>query len=137
MNYVRGLPSLDKGDMLNKLKGLGETIDVPPRCTPVLNLKKYDIVYVETFGIGPHYVLVHRVTEDSIYGVVLTSKTRVHTMCPLEGDRVLQGGFATNTYMCFELETCKNLFVRVYESKREADKIFRKLKAFYKESFNL
>lgn len=136
VQYIRSKPILEKGDILNKLAILQTTINIPSKKYNVDIIKKYDIIYMDTFAI-PHYILVMKVTENEVYGVVLSSKEKEHTLCPLEGDRILQGGFATKLYMCFNLELCKSKFVKIYESKKEADKIFRKLKLFYKESLNL
>lgn len=137
INHIRNQPSTEKGDILNRLNDLRRYLTVPPKKITVEVLKKYDILYADTLGLGPHYILVYKVTDTEVFGVVLSSKDKVHTLCPLEGDRVLQGGFATKLYMNFDLDICKTLFVRVYESKKHADKIFRLLKNYYKEQFKL
>lgn len=94
-------------------------------------IKKYDVIYVQTMA-SVHYVLVHRVHEGIVYGIVMSSKEECHTLHKIEEDRYFKGNFMTKTYLCFPLEACQKSFVRKYESRKEADLIFRELKNYYK-----
>lgn len=94
-------------------------------------IKKYDVIYVQTMA-SIHYVLVHRVSEGIVYGIVMSSKEECHTLHKIEHDRYFKGNFLTKSYLCFPLEACQKSFVRRYESRKEADHIFRELKQYYK-----
>lgn len=102
-------------------------------------IKKYDILYMPIVGM-PHYFLVHRVTEDKVYGVLLSSKNKAHhTLQKLECDRffIQNEGYASNSYLAVDLAEAKDCFIRVYESRQEADNIFKGIKQHYKELFKL
>ena len=90
----------------------------------VETLKKYDIVKVQTM-CTVHYILVHRVKNETVYGLVITSKEACWTIMQIENDRRFKGSFITNSYMCFPFKDCQTKFIAVYEDKREANKAFK------------
>lgn len=100
----------------------------------VTSLKKYDVIRVQTLA-SSHYLLVHRVKDETVYGLVITSKEACWTVCQIENDRRFKGSFVSNTYMCFPLSECLNKFITVYEDKREANKIFKIVKEYFKSIF--
>lgn len=104
------------------------------RTQKVSELKKYDVLYLVTIGI-PHYFLVHKVTSEKVYGLVLSSKQDAHNLHDIQKDRYFTGNYITITYLAYPLTDCLERFARVYENKREADLIFRKAKSFYEGQF--
>lgn len=119
--------------LIEKLKTDDKVVvqDGMKRVVPTDILKKYDVIYIPCFGM-PHYVLVWKVAEDVLYGVVLSSTQAPHNIHIIEKDRFFKGKFATNSYITHPLSECLKNFVRVYESKIEADTIFKKIKEYYK-----
>lgn len=97
----------------------------------VSHIKKFDIVYVPTFGRN-HYILVHKVKNNTVYGLVFTSREACWTMMEMQGDRKFKGSFISNTYHCFPAEECLDNFVAVYEDKKEANKAFKTIKDYLK-----
>lgn len=98
-------------------------------------IKKYDLLYAPTMGI-PHYFLVHKVIDEAVHGIIFTS-TNKPAFCihEVKSDRILEGSFATHTYMAVDLTVALECFVRTYESKTEADLIFKKVSEHYLSIF--
>ena len=105
--------------------------------TKVQVIKKYDVLYVPVVGV-PHYFLVHKVVNQVVYGIIFTS-TDKPSFCihEVKKDRNLEGSFATNSYLSVDLPQALNSFIRVYESKAEADQIFTKVSEHYRELFKI
>jgi hypothetical protein len=124
--------------ILDQLKKDGQIISVSStKKIGVDYIRKYDIIYVPLMGI-PHYFLVHKVEGEIVYGINFTSSGDIcHAMHKVEEDRNLLNSYATNCYLCVELEEAKKSFIRIYESKREADLIFKKVTEHYKKILNL
>lgn len=98
------------------------------------SIRKHDIIYMPTFG-SKHYILVHRVHNNTVYGLILTSREECFTIMPMENDRKFKGSFVTNSYHCYPLSDCLDKFVGVYEDKREANKAFKIVKDYFKSIF--
>jgi len=99
-------------------------------------LKKYDIVYVSAIGV-PHYFMVHRIVGEIVYGVIFTTKTHDHFFLhTVKGDRIFEGNVVSNTYLSISKDLALKSYIRVYEDKKEAEEIFRKLKAHYRTLFS-
>lgn len=112
----------DQGKIVNMTSAKKSKVNV---------IKKYDLLYAPTMGI-PHYFLVHKIVDQAVYGIVFTSNERpAFCIHEVKDDRVLEGSFATNTYFAISLDQALECFVRTYESKSEADAIFRKVAAHY------
>lgn len=94
-------------------------------------LKKYDIVKVQTFG-SMHFLLIHKVVNNLVYGLILTSKDLHHSILRVSNDRRFSGGYITNTYISVPLEDCLKKFVSVYENKKEANEAFQKTRQVLK-----
>lgn len=107
-----------------------------PRVKTVQTIKRYDVLFLNTIGMN-HYVLVHKVVDQSVYGIVLSSQQQSHTLMPLVDDRYFNGNFATKTYLSYDLEHCKKRYARVYEAKKEANKVFSSIKDFYKTTLKI
>lgn len=122
-----------KGALTLELQSKG-TIDISKSAKriSVSVIKKYDIVYLPMGGI-PHFVLVYKVSEDSVIGVTITSKDKVHSLHQIKEDRFFDDGYATNSFITLPLDDCFKNFVRVFESKYEADLIFNKVKDYLNE----
>lgn len=133
---ITKLTAIDQS-LSDSLKGDGKVIvTTAGKKAKVDVIKKYDILYVVLLGI-PHYLLVYKVTEDTVYGLNFTSKERAHhTIHEIKNDRYFAGSFATNSYLGVSLDEAKDSFVRVFESKSEANLIFNKLKEHFRTSFN-
>jgi hypothetical protein len=102
----------------------------------VSGLKKYDVIYVSAIGV-PHYFMVHKVIGEVVYGVIFTTKTHEHFyLHTVKGDRIFEGNVVSNTYLSISKDMALESFVRVYEDKKEADEIFRKLKGHYRKLFS-
>lgn len=116
-----------KGALTVELQSKG-TVDInkSAKRIPVSFIKKYDIVYVPMGGI-PHYVLVYRVSDETVIGVSITSKDKVHSLHQITEDRYFENGYATNGFVTLPLDECFKNFVRVFESRNEADLIFNKV----------
>lgn len=134
INHFSNKPSYSKKEILEKVIPIFTNIQNYPneKVKVVKEIKKYDVLYLKTIGML-HYVLVHEVTEKDVHGVVISSKERNHSLLPLVEDRFFEGSFATSSYLTFDLDFCLGAFARVYESKKEADKVFKLVKAFYKK----
>lgn len=102
----------------------------------ISSLQKYDLVYLSLYGGVPHYILVEKVKDDKVFGIVLSSKEGIHNLKPIEKDRVLKGGWFSNTYCLLDLQTALEKFVRVYENKSEANQVFRMIKQTYHPLFS-
>ena len=100
----------------------------------VPQIKKYDVIKVLTIGLV-HYVLVHRVKDGLVQGLVMTSKPICSTVMQIAEDRCFKGKFITNTYMCWPESECLNCFISVFESKKEANIAFQLVKNYYKNIF--
>ena len=100
----------------------------------VEEIKKYDVVYLPLIGM-PHYMLVHKVISETVYGVVFSSKDKEsHFIHTIKEDRYFIGSYASNAYLAASLAECKDSFVRVFESRKEADVIFNKVKDYFKNT---
>jgi len=84
----------------------------------------------------PHYFLVHKVIDQVVYGIVFTS-TNKPAFCihEVKKDRILEGSFATNSYLSISLDQALNSYIRTYETKSEANEIFSKVTAHFKVLF--
>lgn len=98
-------------------------------------LQKYDLVYLPLYGSVPHYILIEKVIGNKVFGIGLISTEAIHTLKPIEKDRILKGGYFSNTYCVLNLDTALATFVRVYENKSEANQVFRMVKQSYNELF--
>lgn len=105
--------------------------------TKVEVIKKYDILYLTLIGV-PHYFLVHQVDGDMVYGIIFSSKNKPsHSIHEITNDRFFVGSYGTNSYFPVPLEEAKEAFVRVFESRTEADVIFKKVKDHFKNVLKL
>lgn len=122
----------------NQLADGGQLINVVGgKKTKVQVIKKYDILYVPVVGV-PHYFLVHRVVNQVVHGIIFTSANKPEfCIHEIKKDRILEGSFATNTYLAVDLAQAMNSFIRVYESKAEADLIFSLVTDHYREIFKI
>lgn len=120
--------SMEKDGTLVVLKG--------GKINKVDQIKRYDIVYISVLGGIPHYLMVDKVIDDKVYCVCFSStKKDYFILHEVENDRILSGSYVTNIYFCLSLDECKKNFIRVYEDKREALRIFNKIKSYYKTIF--
>ena len=121
-----------------KLEAEGKIVTVTSsKKTKVTVIKKYDILYLPLLGM-PHYLIVHKVKGEIVYGVSLTSTERFpFTIHKIEKDRVFEASssFATTSYFSVSMEEAKNCFIRTYENRKEADQIFKAVTAYYKSIF--
>jgi hypothetical protein len=114
------------------LKDGGQVVNlVSSKKTKVSVIKKYDVLYVGAIGI-PHYFLVHKIVDQVVYGIIFTSANKpAFCIHEVKLDRTFDGSFATNAYLSIDLDLAMESFIRIYESKTEADEIFRKVSAHY------
>ena len=128
-----------KQSIIDQLKS-GDKLVVyasPSKKSTVSVIKKYDVIYAELMGI-PHYMIVHRVKNGLVHGVTLSTKNKPwHTLCEIMEDRHFMGSYASNSYLTVDEMDAKENFVRVFESRKEADKIFRLIKEYYKNALSL
>jgi hypothetical protein len=124
--------------ILNKLSNDGklEIIGKSSKMTNVKYVKKYDVLYMPIFGIA-HYFLVHQVKNKLVYGVLLSSKDKSHSIHKITIDRYFKDNYATSTYVFVDELDALKCFVRAFENKKEADMIFIKVKNHYKKVLNL
>jgi heptaprenylglyceryl phosphate synthase len=94
----------------------------------VETIKKYDIIYVSILGSIPHYCLVYKVIDNLVWYAVITSKEKEFIVHTIKNDRTFQNSFVSNLFFCISKETACESFVRVFESKSEADVIFKNIK---------
>lgn len=124
--------ALEKEGKLVNVQGSGI-----PKMTTVNTLKKYDIVYVSLLGGMPHYYLIYKVDDKRACGLCVTSTFKesnwLHT---IKNDRIFMGNFVSNTLLSIELAEAKSSFVRTFEDKREAGRIFKKMTKFYETLLN-
>lgn len=95
-------------------------------------LKKFDVVKMPTFGTI-HYILIHKIVGDIVYGLPLTSKEKHFCVTLIEGERRFNGRYITGTYLSFPLEDCKKNFVSSFENKRLASESFKCAKELYRK----
>lgn len=117
-------------------------ISVPPISSGKLNkvdvIKRYDVIYVSILAGVPHYMIVDKVVDESVYCLLVTSKLKEHVVLEeIKFDRIFAGNFISNIYITVSLEEAKKSFVRVYEDKAEAYRFFAKIEKYYKKLFNL
>jgi hypothetical protein len=134
------MPKIQSASQLieDQLQTEGKIVSIISRKkNKVKAIKKYDVLYLPLIGI-PHYFLVHKIETDIVYGVIFTSTNKPeHFLCEVVEDRILEGSFVTTAYLSVSLDEALESFIRVYESKKEADEIFTKIKLHYKTLFNL
>jgi hexokinase len=95
-------------------------------------IKRYDVIYADTMGC-PHYILVDKVINGIVYGVIITSKDKsFHNLYKVVEDRYFKGNFISNSYVSVLEDDAKEKFVRVIESIKEANLIFRLVRKHYK-----
>lgn len=141
-------PTYSSKEMLSKIQALSSAIESSMendgslvvlkggKTHKVDELKRYDIVYISVLGGIPHYLMVDKVIDEKVYCVCFSSTKKDYLILhEVEKDRILYGSYVTNTYFCLSLDECKKNFIRVYEDKREALKIFNKIKSYYKTIF--
>lgn len=145
--HIATKPTWSAKDLVSKIQGLnakmanaladsGQLINiVGGKTNKVVSVKKYDVLYVPAMGV-PHYFLVHRVIDQVVYGIVFTS-TNKPAFCihEVKKDRILEGSFATNSYLSISLDQALNSYIRTYETKSEANEIFSKVIAHFKTLF--
>jgi hypothetical protein len=134
--FLNSKQSFGKAEIMAKIAPIisALTNSPAPKCFVVPEIKKYDVLYLNVIGIM-HYVLVHKVTDTEVRGVVLSSKKDAHNLLYLENDRFFARAYATKTYVTYELDQCKGAFSRVYECRKEANEVFARLNKFHKDSF--
>lgn len=144
IKHLDSKPAFGKVELLSKLNPILNEVNgiiarsegLAVKLKEVDEIKKYDVVYLNTIGIA-HYVLVHKTTETEVRGIIISSKQQLHNLYSIEKDRFFKGGYATKTYMVYEMDHCKKCFARKYEDKKEADRIFASLKTYYKGTLNI
>jgi hypothetical protein len=122
----------------NQLQADGKVVNFTgaSKKSKVKVIRKYDLLYLAIVGV-PHYFLIHKIDRDTVFGIIFTSTNKPeHCIHEVLEDRILEGSFATCTYFTVSLAEAMDSFIRVYESKKEADDIFVKVKAHYKTVFN-
>lgn len=142
---IMAKPSWGSKEVVDKLRSMKSSIGhsmkdvidmIPsPKKMRVDFVKKYDVLYLSVLGV-PHYFLVHRVSEDSVTGVIFSSKDKSHSIYQIQKDRYFKHSYATSTYISVDMEEALNAFVRVYENKSEADAIFNVVRDFYTKMLN-
>lgn len=75
-------------------------------------------------GSVPHYFIVYKIVNNVVYGVFLTSKDRDFVIYEIVRDRTFVGNYASNIFSAITLDSALKSFVRIYDSKTEANKIF-------------
>jgi hypothetical protein len=120
------------GKLIHELSQSGK-IDSVGKKVPTNTIKKYDVVYVGIEG-APHYVLIYRVSQEVAIGVMFSSKDKAHSIHQINEDRRFAGGYACNNLVTISLDEAFDNFVRVFESKREANIIFDKVKNHLSEA---
>lgn len=138
-------PSWGSKDVIEKLRNMRNSIGnsmkdvidmIPsPKKIKVDAVKKYDVLYLAVLGV-PHYFLVHRVAEDTVTGIIFSSKDKSHSIYQIQKDRFFKHSYATSTYLSVDLEDALSSFVRVYENRSEADLIFNMVRDFYTKALN-
>lgn len=131
--FFAAKPSWSKKEIIEKVAPYVASLTMNPmtKIRIVREVRKYDVLYMNTIGMM-HYVLVHRVEGDLVHGVVISSKDRAHSIMSLNEDRFFEGSYITSTYLTYDLSECLGAFSRIYESKKEANRVFTALKRFYK-----
>lgn len=117
-------------------------INIPPISSGRLNkvdvIKRYDVIYASILGGIPHFMIVDKVVDETVYCILVTSKLKEHVVLEeIKFDRIFVGNFISNIYITVSLEEAKKSFVRVYEDKAEAYRFFVKIEKYYKKLFNL
>lgn len=141
-------PTFSNKEIISKLQSLNNAIEESMgsdgslvsikggKVNKVDEIKRYDIVYISVLGGIPHYLMVDKVIDEKVYCVCFSSTKKDYLILhEVENDRILSGSYVTNIYFCLSLDECKKSFIRVYEDKREALKIFNKIKSYYKTVF--
>ena len=142
---IMAKPSWGSKEVVEKLRSMKSSIGhsmrdvidmIPsPKKMRVDFIKKYDVLYLQVLGV-PHYFLVHRVSDDSVTGIIFSSKDKSHSIYQIQKDRYFKHSYATSTYISVDMEDALNAFVRVYENKSEADTIFNIVRDFYAKALN-
>ncbi len=107
-----GKPTISTKEFKDKLNTLSQKLEkeinenslvVVEGCSKLNNvdeIKPYDIIYVSLFGGIPHYILVHKIIDDKVYGLVLTSKHKDYLILhKVTEDRIFKDNFVSNTYV--------------------------------------
>ena len=149
LEEINTKPSWGNKELINKITSMGQSISQQmkndgtatvfetSKKTKVETIKKYDVLYLSLVG-SPHYYLVHQVDGDMVYGVLFSSKNKPsHSIHEITNDRFFSGSYGTNSYLPVSLEEAKDAFVRVFESRSEADLIFKKVKDHFKSVLKL
>ena len=151
INSIGTKTNIGGKDIINQLTGASQLIENSidsgslttikgGKLHRVDEIKPYDILYISVLGGTPHYLLVHKVDvdNDKAYCLMVTSTKKDYLILhEIEGDRIFKGNYFSNTYFCIPLKEAKVSFVRVYEDKREAVKVFNKLNRYYKTLFQI
>lgn len=148
IQLIETKPNWSKGEIKNKLieaqqsitskltnEGKLEIVGKAAKMTNVDKLKKYDVIYIAILGIA-HYFLVHQIKDEIVYGVVLTSKDKSHSIHEIVSDRYFKHNYATSTYLFVNLPDALKCFVRTFEDRKEANQIFIKVKNHYRKVLN-
>jgi hypothetical protein len=99
-------------------------------------VKPHDILYVSVLGGVPHYLLVHKIVDDKVFCLMLTSTVKDYLLLhQVKNDRMFKNNYITNTYFSISLAEAKKSFTRVFEDKKESALAFKKLIAYYKKLF--
>jgi hypothetical protein len=125
-------------EMELELEQTGKLISVSSKKkNTVTQLKKYDILYLPLVGV-PHYFMVHKIVKNVVYGVIFTSKdSNVYVIHRVTHDRILEGSYVSNAYLCVEMDAALKAFIRTYEDKKEGNLIFKKVAAHYQSLFKM
>ena len=151
-NTFKSKPTWSSKELMNKCQSLsdklskvlgedGKLVNIKgsgiPKLSFVNYIKKYDIVYVSVLGGMPHYYLVWKSDDKKVIGLCITStykeSNHLHT---IKNDRIFCGNYISNTLLAIELDDAKVTFVRTFEDKREAGRIFKKVTNFYNAMLN-
>jgi len=151
INSIGNKTNIGGKDIINQLTGASQLIENSidsgsltvvkgGKLNKVDEIKPYDVIYTSVLGGTPHYLLVHKidVANDKVHCLMITSKMKDYLILhEIEGDRIFKGNYFSNTYFCLSLEEAKSSFVRVYEDKREAARVFNKINRYYRTLFQI
>lgn len=140
LSLVNTKPTWSNKELTEKIKSINQSITDSlsnsgqieirrvQKSFKVETLKKYDIIYASFLGSLPHYCLVYKVTDDLVWFAVITSKEKEFVVHTIKNDRTFENNFVSNLLFCIPKEVACESFIRIFESKTEADIIFKKIK---------
>lgn len=129
--------SINKTDMLYKLKARKEKMEIAPRrIMHPETLAVGDVILAPT-GFGMHPALVFAVNNDDVLVVTLSSKDKSHNIYQIKHSRFLRDSYVTNQVIRIDTLSAIGEYKGTFDNAKELEKIVSLLQKWYSSNLKI